>query len=107
MTMRQINESISVSTNQTGEPVGFLWRNSTYRVRTKPIRWFARRDWWIEAARVQRGVGAGVLEVEMWRMIASKSDIPEAEEKNQFELVHSLDESGGNKHIWRIARVSD
>jgi hypothetical protein len=46
---------------------------------------------------VQRGIGAGVLEVEMWRLVASCN-----EEKQQFELVHSF---VGDKNIWRLNRV--
>ena len=105
--MRQIDENVSVSTNQTGEPVGFFWRNSSYRVRTKPIRWFARRDWWIEATRVQRGVGPSVLEVEMWRMVASKNESVDSVDKTQFEIVHARDSANPEKHIWRLVKVYD
>ena len=72
-----------------------------YLVKSKPIRWFARREWWVDAARVQRGIGAGVLEVEMWRMSAAKSE----SDKAQFELVHTLEGTNGQKHIWRLVRV--
>jgi Family of unknown function (DUF6504) len=103
--MRRMDENVSVSINRTGEPVGFLWRNSTYRVRTKPIRWFARRDWWLEAARVQRGVGAGVLEVEVWRMVASKAEEPD--QKTQFEILNTAASTDGEKAIWRLVKVYD
>jgi hypothetical protein len=103
--MRRMDENVSVSINRTGEPVGFLWRNSTYRVRTRPIRWFARRDWWLEAARVQRGVGAGVLEVEVWRMVASKAEDPD--QKTQFEILNTAASTDGEKAIWRLVKVYD
>lgn len=103
--MRRMDENVSVSINRTGEPVGFLWRNSTYRVRTKPIRWFARRDWWLEAARVQRGVGASVLEVEVWRMVASKAEEPD--QKTQFEILNTTASTDGTKAIWRLVKVYD
>jgi hypothetical protein len=51
---------------------------------------------------VQRGVGASVLEVEMWRMTATKNT--ETDGKNQYEIVHTLD---GEKGIWRLVRVLD
>lgn len=105
--MKQIDENVLVSTNHTGEPVGFLWRNSTYRVRTKPVRWFARRDWWIEASRVQRGIGPGVLEVEMWRMVATKDSGADVEPKVQFDIVHTHDSANQEKHIWRLVKVYD
>ena len=56
-----------------------------------------RPELMVEAARVQRGIGAGVLEVEMWRLVASCN-----EEKQQFELVHSF---VGEKNVWRLNRV--
>ena len=100
--MQRVDEKVLVSTNRDGEPVGFMWRDSNYRVSARPVRWFARRDWWIEATRVQRGVGASVLEVEMWRMTATKNT--ETDGENQYEIVHTLD---GEKGIWRLVRVLD
>ena len=105
--MREVDERVLVSTNRNGEPIAFLWRNSNYRVNTKPVRWFARRDWWIEASRVQRGIGSGVLEVEMWRMAASKGDDPEVNKKANFEIVHTLSDSTAEKHIWRLTKIYD
>jgi Family of unknown function (DUF6504) len=101
--MRQLDENVSVSTNQNGEPVGFLWRDSIYKVSAKPIRWFARRDWWLEASRVQKGIGPGVLEVEIWRMTAA--EVATAN-KTQFEIAHTQDNDGG-KNLWRLVRVYD
>jgi hypothetical protein len=105
--MQSLDEKVLVSTNGSGEPIAFFWRDSKYQVKTKPVRWFARRNWWIEAARVQRGVGAGVLEVEMWRMAASKSDEPEAAKKAQYEILHSIENLDGEKNIWRLVKVYD
>ncbi len=102
--MQRLDENVLVSTNQSGEPVRFLWRDSNYKVRARPIRWFARRDWWLEASRVQRGVGPGVLEVEIWRMLASEGD--NSAKKTQFEIAHSQDAKNG-KNIWRLVRVYD
>lgn len=104
--MRQIDENVLVSTNQNGEPVGFLWRDSNYKVRARPIRWFARRDWWLEASRVQRGIGADVLEVEVWRMLASEGAAINPPKNTQFEIAHSLDNTSGKK-IWRLVKVYD
>jgi hypothetical protein len=94
--MTMINEKVEVSVDKTGSPIGFSWKGGLYLVASKPVRWFARKQWWIESARVQRGIGAGVLEVEMWRMIAADS----GKRQGQFELVHDamLD-------VWRLVRV--
>lgn len=94
--MIRVDESVQVKTNRLGEPIGFSWRNGSYRVLTKPERWFARKDWWVEAARVQRGIGAGVLEVEMWRLSAAK----ESSSPAQFELIHTEIDNQ-----WKLVRV--
>ena len=108
--MRRIDESISVLVNQNTEPIGFSWRGQSYVVRQRPTRWFARKEWWVESARVQRGIGAGSLEVEMWRVLAmpvSALDIASSEDSTlqtltQFQLIHSND-----NHTWRLERIFD
>jgi hypothetical protein len=97
--MLRVDERVLVSTNQRGEPIGFRWRGGSYLVNAKPVRWFARKEWWVEAARAQHGIGAGVLEVEMWRICASKENSSLA----QYELVHTLETS--NQNAWRLVRV--
>lgn len=104
--MRELDENVLVSTNQSGEPVGFLWRDSNYKVRARPVRWFARRNWWLEASRVQKGIGPGVLEVEVWRMLASAGEASDSAKKTQFEIAHTQDGANG-KQIWRLMRVYD
>jgi hypothetical protein len=97
--MVRVDETVTVAVNQEGQPIGFAWRNSNYLVSDTPVRWFARREWWVEAARVQRGIGAGVLEVEMWRFMATDQ---ETKPKHQYELVHLTLEN-----VWRLVRVFD
>ncbi|MEY4263181.1 DUF6504 family protein [Rhodoluna sp.] len=94
--MLRIDEKVSVLVNQLGEPIGFSWRGASYLVNSKPVRWFARKQWWVDAARVQRGIGAGVLEVEMWRLQASRSESDRA----QFELIHNA-----QSNSWQLARI--
>jgi len=91
----RVEEAVEVSVNQFGEPIGFRWRNECYLVTNRPVRWFARRDWWVESARAHRGIGAGVLETEMWRLTA-KHDLGVA----QFEFIHNVI---GN--AWKLVRV--
>ena len=107
--MRRIDEPISVLVNQNTEPIGFSWRGQSYVVRQRPTRWFARKEWWVESARVQRGIGAGSLEVEMWRVLAlpvSALDLASGEGSLQtliqFQLIHSND-----NHSWRLERIFD
>lgn len=109
--MVRVDEPVAVSTNRTGEPIGFRWRNGSYLVLAKPVRWFARREWWIESARVQRGIGAGVLEVEMWRLRASCDATPPqstgqpVDQPTQFELIHTVGEKDASKNIWKLVRI--
>jgi len=97
--MMRVDESVSVTVDRSGDPIGFAWRGVNYLICSKPVRWFARREWWVEAARVQRGIGAGVLEIEMWRVLAS-----DPKDRNwQFELLHSF----ADQSPWRLVRVFD
>lgn len=95
--MTEINEAVTVALNQNGQPVEFRWRGGQFSVSEKPVRWFARREWWIEAARVQRGVGAGVLEVEMWRLIAMDKAV---KRKTQYELQRSMQDNS-----WKLIHI--
>ncbi len=104
--MVRVDENVSVSVNQSGEPIGFRWRENNYLVNAKPVRWFARKQWWVEAARAQRGIGAGVLELEMWRLQASCTEKQKA--VAQFELIHNLpDAAKPDFDAWRLVRIYD
>jgi hypothetical protein len=94
--MLRVDEAVTVAVDKAGSPIGFSWRNENFLVSAPPVRWFARREWWNEAARVQRGIGAGVLEVEMWRLLACAN----AKNKSQFELVHNAGDGS-----WRLVRI--
>ena len=93
--MLRIDEAVLVATDNVGEPVGFSWRGCTYRVGSRPIRWFTRRAWWLDSPRANRGFGASLLEIEMWRIEAFAN-----QEARQFELTHSVDDDA-----WRLVRV--
>ena len=95
--MARVDELVSVSINEAGTPVEFNWRGGGYRVLNRPVRWFTRREWWSEASRVPKGIGSGVLEVEMWLLVAS-----EGREKRHYELAHC---AIGDKNQWRLHRV--
>ncbi|CAB4625837.1 unannotated protein [freshwater metagenome] len=94
--MIQVDENVKVLTNQAGEPIRFSWRNGNYKVTSRPERWYSRRPWWLEARRAQRGIGSGVLEVEMWRLSAVKG----VSSPSEFELLHSQADDG-----WQLVRV--
>lgn len=97
--MARVEEAVQVLVNQSGEPTGFRWRDQTYQVSGRPVRWFARRDWWAESARAYRGIGAQVMEREMWRLSAK----PRQQDQGgllQFEFAKvDLDQG------WQLVRV--
>ncbi len=94
--MIAVDETVKVLTNQAGEPVRFSWRNGSYQVTSRPERWFSRKPWWLEASRAQRGIGPAVLEVEMWRITASKG----IHSPSEFELLHNQDNDR-----WQLVRI--
>lgn len=107
--MVSVDESVTVSVNWAGEPVKFVWSGATYAITAKPVRWYDRRQWWAEAGRVQRGIGAQVLEVEMWQVQAEiqtsvqagvQDAIRATLPKFEFELMHS-------KNTWQLVRVAE
>ena len=81
--MGRIDEAVAVLVDQWGSPTRFKWREKEYQVGPRAVRYFARANWWT-GERVDRGIGSGVIEVEMWRLLASSE-----EGKSSFELLHN------------------
>jgi hypothetical protein len=94
--MLRIDEAVAVLVDQEGSPVCFRWQEKDYLVGSRPVRWFARTQWWI-GERAQRGIGSGALEVEMWRVISSELD-----SKCHFELIHNSEANS-----WKLLRRFD
>lgn len=42
----RIDEIISVSTDISGAPIGFVWRGTSYAVIAEPEIWFEKMPWW-------------------------------------------------------------
>ena len=91
--MGRIDEAVDVLVDQEGAPALFRWREKDYQVSSRPVRWYARAEWWV-GERAHRGIGSGVLEVEMWQFLASAAGI-----KISFELLHN---SASNS--WKLIR---
>jgi len=94
--MGRIDEAVAVLVDQEGAPTLFRWREKDYQVSSRPVRWFARAEWWV-GERAHRGIGSGAVEVEMWRFLASREGIT-----SLFELIHDSQSS-----TWRINRNFD
>jgi hypothetical protein len=104
----QIEETVRVFTDESGRPAGFTWRNQNYLVSEDPVRWFSRRNWWLDAKSVQRGSSAHLLEIEMWRLVAQELTAgPKSLGTNRpgFELAHIHDQQ--NSGSWQLLRTID
>lgn len=92
--MGRIDEVVAVLLDQEGSPAQFRWREKDYQVSSRPVRWFARTEWWV-GERAHRGIGSGILEVEMWRFMASAPE----DSGSYFELLHS-----SLSNCWKLIR---
>lgn len=66
--MGMFTERIEVACTPAGVPLRVRWNGRDYRLVAEPHRWFERRKWWDEGLRVPRGIGAGVVDYEVWRL---------------------------------------
>jgi hypothetical protein len=79
---------VDVDCDAQGVPVAVRWRGRGYRVAQEPVRWYERRAWWAEDARLPRDHGGGAVDQQMWRVQVQLA--PRAELLT-LELVHTLD----------------
>lgn len=87
-------EAVAVLCNHEGQPVAFILRGIQHLVSSKPVRWYARRSWWIDFDSANRD-GATALETEVWRLRASCEG-----NSGFFEIEHLQPED-----TWRLLRV--
>ena len=92
----QLEEITRVMLDYDGAPVGFCWRNRDYLVASKPVRWYSRKLWWENTESAQKGIGAALLEVEMWRMWAISD-----QQRIFFELIHNQPQDN-----WVVQEIS-
>ena len=89
--MGRIDEAVAVLVDQEGAPTLFRWREKDYQVSSRPVRWFARTEWWV-GERAHRGIGSGAVEIEMWRLKVA--------EVGFFDLIHNP--TAGS---WRLIKL--
>jgi hypothetical protein len=94
--MAHIGEAVAVLVDQEGAPIRFRWREKTYLVVTRPVRWFSKTEWWV-GDRAPKGVGSNSIELEVWKFLASENDA-----RSTFVLLH-------NKvtNSWRLLNGQD
>ena len=91
--MGRIEEAVAVLVDQEGAPTIYRWREKDFHVCSRPVRWFARTEWWV-GERAHRGIGSGAVEVEMWRFLATTDGT-----KISFELIHNAVDNN-----WKLLR---
>ncbi len=45
------SESVGVSCTDAGQPREVQWKGTQYTVTNEPVRWYERRQWWLEESR--------------------------------------------------------
>lgn len=83
-----LTESVEVDCGADGVPVAVHWRGRDYRVTQDPVRWYERRAWWAEDARLPADRGIGAVDQQMWRV---QVQLTVRSELLTLELVHTLD----------------
>jgi hypothetical protein len=96
------SDPVEVVLSTAGLPLRLLWHGRRYTLGAEPLRWYERRDWWVEEDRAERGHGAGLVDQEMWR-VQARCDGPGTPcELRTFDLVRYLP---GDR--WRIIKIHD
>ncbi|PRB41811.1 hypothetical protein CQ020_21815 [Arthrobacter sp. MYb23] len=101
--MGLFSESVSVSCTDAGQPQEVQWKGTQYTVTNEPVRWYERRQWWLEESRAPLGSGAGLVDHEIWRVqLLPSTAEPEASHSITLDLVRHL---GSGR--WRLLRIHD
>ncbi|MFC4372179.1 DUF6504 family protein [Citricoccus nitrophenolicus] len=98
-----MTQSVAVTLTTAGVPMGLEMDGRTYSVAAEPVRWYERRKWWKEEHRVYRGLGAGMVDREVWRLQVRLGrargalhtvDLARHEHSGRWELIRMLDGRG-------------
>ncbi|WP_243730459.1 hypothetical protein [Nesterenkonia salmonea] len=94
----RITEHVEVVVSDQGLPLHLWWRERGYDVVAEPLRWFARRRWWTEEIRAERG-RAGLVSQEVWRIQVQD---PLTAERITVDVGRSLPADR-----WRLLRIHE
>ncbi|MCM0617667.1 hypothetical protein EU811_14480 [Arthrobacter sp. TS-15] len=101
--MGLFSESVSVSCTDTGQPQEVHWKGTQYTVTNEPVRWYERRQWWLEESRAPLGAGAGLVDHEIWRVQLLPATV---ESKTSHTITLDLVRHLGSGR-WRLLRIHD
>lgn len=99
------SESVDVSCTPSGQPSRLRWNGQDYEVNGEPLRWYERRQWWVEEHRAPLGSGPGLVDHEIWRVQVTRtgaSSDPSGQDCLTLDLVRHL---GSGR--WRLLRIHD
>ncbi|MDD7836884.1 MULTISPECIES: DUF6504 family protein [Paenarthrobacter] len=101
--MGLFSESVAVNCSETGQPQEVQWKGTLYTVTNEPVRWFERRQWWVEEHRAPIGAGAGLVDHEIWRVQLQPLETGQKDNHTiTLDLVRHL---GSGR--WRLLRIHD
>jgi hypothetical protein len=101
--MGLFSESVDVICTEAGRPQTIQWKGIHYVVINEPIRWYERRQWWMEESRAPIGSGAGLVDHEIWRVqLQRPQDEGQPGQAITLDLVRHL---GSGR--WRLLRIHD
>ena len=105
--MGMFSESVDVVCTAAGEPQELQWTGRRYTVCADPVRWYERRQWWVEESRAPLGSGPGLVDHEIWRVQVRASDRPQGSDAAPGEpLTLDLTRHVGSGR-WRLLRIHD
>lgn len=106
-------QSVTVSCTTAGEPLRLEWNGRDYVLAAEPVRWYERRNWWVEERRAERGRGAGLIDHEIWRLQVRLAaarraplltlDIAHHRDSGRWRLVRAHDGTGAGASLQRSA----
>lgn len=99
--MGMFSEAVDVVCAPSGQPLELDWAGHHYTVCAEPVRWYERRQWWVEEQRAPLGRGPGLVDHEIWRVQVRRADSPDAE-----NLTLDLTRHVGSGR-WRLLRIHD
>lgn len=101
--MGLFSESVGVICAETGQPQAVQWKGTHYTVTNEPVRWYERRQWWIEENRAPIGSGAGLVDHEIWRVqLLPQQENESSSKRITLDLVRHV---GSGR--WRLLRIHD
>lgn len=100
--MGMFSESVDVVCSAAGKPESLTWAGAEYKVCAEPLRWYERRQWWVEDSRAPLGSGPGVVDHEIWRVQVLPASANTAVEPLTLDLTRHI-RSGR----WRLLRIHD